>query len=140
MTDRRTALVAARHLLGVSPHAHAGQVTRAYRLQARRLHPDVNPDADAAIRFQALQAAYRISLQAARELARDRAEPPRPPTPPDDGTPPAASGASTGVVPAGPVDVRPQSRNAARWLIAGPVHVGPSRSPSESPDGNGRRR
>ncbi len=36
---------AARHLLGVGPHASPSEVERAFRRQARRAHPDLGGDA-----------------------------------------------------------------------------------------------
>jgi molecular chaperone DnaJ len=45
-------------ILGVPRDASAEQIKRAYRKLARELHPDVNPDAAAAQRFQEVSAAY----------------------------------------------------------------------------------
>lgn len=47
-------------ILGIARAATAEQVRRAYRRLARELHPDVNPAADAASRFAAVQNAYSV--------------------------------------------------------------------------------
>ena len=47
-------------LLGIDPTADAGQVTRAFREEAKRSHPDVAPDAEAAARFSDIAAAYGV--------------------------------------------------------------------------------
>ena len=47
-------------ILGVPRDASADQIKRAYRKLARELHPDVNPDAAAAQRFQEVSAAYEV--------------------------------------------------------------------------------
>ena len=49
-------------LLGLEPGASRTLVKRAYRRLARRLHPDVNPAADAHQQMQALNDAYRFLL------------------------------------------------------------------------------
>lgn len=47
-------------LLGVSHTASADEIKRAYRKLARTLHPDVNPDPEAAVRFKEITAAYEV--------------------------------------------------------------------------------
>jgi hypothetical protein len=47
-------------LLGIDPTADDDQVTRAFRDEAKRSHPDVAPDADAAVRFSDVAAAYGV--------------------------------------------------------------------------------
>jgi molecular chaperone DnaJ len=48
-------------VLGVRAEASAAEIKRAYRQQAKRLHPDCNPDDPAAAeKFKALQAAYEL--------------------------------------------------------------------------------
>jgi molecular chaperone DnaJ len=48
-------------LLGVSRHASADEIKRAYRKRARELHPDANPgDEHAAERFKELARAYQV--------------------------------------------------------------------------------
>ena len=49
-------------LLGLEPDAPRALVKRAYRRLARRLHPDVNPAADAHEQMQALNDAYSVLL------------------------------------------------------------------------------
>lgn len=47
-------------ILGVNPSATAEEVRRAYRVLARRYHPDVNPDSTAVDKFKDIAEAYRI--------------------------------------------------------------------------------
>jgi hypothetical protein len=47
-------------LLGVSPDASADEIRRAYYRAARQLHPDVNPDADAAAAMRRLNDAWAV--------------------------------------------------------------------------------
>ena len=55
--DEMTAI----EVLGVEVDASFEEIRKAYRLLAKRNHPDVNPDdAEAAKRFQAIQAAYNV--------------------------------------------------------------------------------
>lgn len=65
----------ARALLGLTPVATPAQVTTAFRHQAREVHPDVSHTRDAAGRFAALVAAYRVALPAAQLESRRRADP-----------------------------------------------------------------
>jgi hypothetical protein len=105
----------ARKLLGVAAGADPTQIARAYRRLARRLHPDLSLDPDATERFWALQAAYRLALDAARPRG------------------PAATAA-----PATVAQSRVEHRDTTAvldstlthdgprrvaWLLAGPVHV-----------------
>lgn len=46
--------------LGVSREAGAEEIKRAYRKQARRLHPDVNPSPEAAEEFKTISMAYEV--------------------------------------------------------------------------------
>lgn len=55
-------LAAAYALLAASPGDSLLDIKRAYRLQARRLHPDLNPDAGAHEQMQRLNAAYAAIL------------------------------------------------------------------------------
>lgn len=59
--------------LGVSADASTEQVRRAYRAQARRLHPDLNSAPDASDRFARVAAAYAVLADPARRAAYDRA-------------------------------------------------------------------
>ncbi|MCB0928723.1 MAG: molecular chaperone DnaJ [Mycobacterium sp.] len=47
-------------LLGVAQGATDAELKRAYRKLARELHPDVNPDQQAQIRFQEISVAYEV--------------------------------------------------------------------------------
>jgi hypothetical protein len=60
-------------LLGLEAGVSRVMVKRAYRRMARRLHPDVNPSADAHQQMQALNDAYQTLLTV---LGRDAASPP----------------------------------------------------------------
>jgi hypothetical protein len=113
----RPSLRRARELLGVAAHADAAQLARAYRRQARLLHPDISVEPDATERFWMLQAAYQVALAAA----------------PSDVPRPAArvEHQDPTVVLADPAAVdRPATAGPGRgvaWLAAGPVHVEPLR-------------
>jgi hypothetical protein len=47
-------------ILGVSPTAHAGDIKRAYRKLVQQLHPDINPDPQAAELIKAVNEAYDV--------------------------------------------------------------------------------
>jgi hypothetical protein len=47
-------------ILGVKQCADPSEIHQAYRLHARKLHPDVNPDPDAAQKFIAVKEAYDV--------------------------------------------------------------------------------
>jgi curved DNA-binding protein CbpA len=108
-------------VLGVSRDATAADITRAYRRQARAVHPDTAPPgAGAPARFRALAEAYQVLGDPARRAGYNRARHPRatpgPPRPgPAAGMPPAWPR-----VPAGP---GPARMPAALW--AGPVRIEP---------------
>jgi DnaJ-class molecular chaperone len=59
-------------VLGLPRSATAEQIRRAYRAEAKTLHPDVNPSKDAAKRFAKLVAAYEILSDPAKRKAYDR--------------------------------------------------------------------
>jgi DnaJ-class molecular chaperone len=59
-------------LLGLPRNATAEQIRRAYRAQAKSLHPDVNPSKDAAKRFAKLAAAYETLSDAEKRRIYDR--------------------------------------------------------------------
>src|SRR5579871_2356577 len=58
-------------LLNVAPNATPLDIRRAYRELARRLHPDVNPSADAHERFAAVARAYDTLSDPERRRAYD---------------------------------------------------------------------
>ncbi|HEY3527722.1 MAG TPA: DnaJ domain-containing protein [Nocardioides sp.] len=115
----------ARDLLGVSADADRGQLGRAFRRHARRLHPDISLEPDATERFVALQAAYRLALDAAEHDS------------PDDTRAASGTSAATGVAHRDQIVVLDTTLaggvHAARscgprqvaWLVAGPVQVRP---------------
>ncbi|MDQ2756101.1 MAG: molecular chaperone DnaJ [Actinomycetota bacterium] len=57
--------------LGVDRDASAEEIKRAYRRQARKLHPDVNPGADAEEQFKVLSRAYDVLSDADKKQAYD---------------------------------------------------------------------
>lgn len=125
MADPTPSVREARAVLGVPGSATRAQVMTAFRRLARVAHPDVNQVPDAASRFAALVAAYRVALQAA-------------PAPPEVGAGPVdARGArsrapvSASPTPGGPHQVVVAGgativREAGRVvLVLGPVTVHP---------------
>ena len=59
--------------LGLDRRCTAAQIRSAYRLLAKRFHPDLNPDsAEALARSQALNAAHEVLSEPARRRAYDR--------------------------------------------------------------------
>jgi hypothetical protein len=57
-------------VLGVAANSDPETVARAYRRLARATHPDVSPEPDAAQRFAAVAAAYRLVCDRARQAPR----------------------------------------------------------------------
>ncbi|MEZ4238313.1 MAG: J domain-containing protein [Myxococcota bacterium] len=103
------------HLLGIAADASPEQVRRAYKRLARRLHPDRNPDPDAAAQFVAVKAARDAMLRRASMRRPVRPPPARTATPPParTATPPPARTSETvrpppsQVRPAPPIDLEP---------------------------------
>jgi curved DNA-binding protein CbpA len=106
-------------VLGLDRTASRADIIRAYRQQARAVHPDARPhDPDAAARFRALTDAYDVLSDPARRDAYDRRRPAPPPARPGAPEPGARHRAARrppgGLAGAG---------GAPLW--AGPVHVDP---------------
>ena len=59
-------------LLGVKPTASREEITRAFRARSKDVHPDVSPDADAAVQFQRLARAYDVLGDAQARAEYDR--------------------------------------------------------------------
>jgi len=106
-------------VLGVTADSDPDAVAHAYRRLARATHPDVSPQPDAAERFAALEAAYRLVADHARARLRaaSRTEPRV-----DAPSQPVASGhlASSHTVP-GPWWSTPPSLREAATIVPGPV-------------------
>jgi hypothetical protein len=113
----------ARELLGVAAHADAAQLARAYRRQARRLHPDISVEPNATEQFWTLRAAYQVALDAVQRDA------PQTPAPVVRHVPTVVLGAPLSAVPATPWP----GRGGVAWLVAGPIHVQPPERPNPGP-------
>ena len=59
-------------LLGVGRDADADAIKKAYRKQARRLHPDVNPDPETQEQFKEVSMAYEVLSDPQKRAAYDR--------------------------------------------------------------------
>ncbi len=59
-------------LLGVDRDADTDTIKKAYRRLARKLHPDVNPDADAQEQFKQVSTAYEVLSDPEKRAAYDR--------------------------------------------------------------------
>src|ERR1700674_5854426 len=59
-------------LLGIAPDADADEVTRAFRAEVKRPHPDATPGAAAAERFNDVAAAYAVLGDRRTRLEYDR--------------------------------------------------------------------
>jgi len=118
----QSSLRRAHELLGVPAHADAAQIARAYRRQARRLHPDVSVEPDATEQFSALQAAYRVAVSAAQH------DGPQVPTQVPAQVPAQVARHDPVVVIGGPFSSGLPAiagQSGVAWLAAGPVHVRP---------------
>lgn len=106
-------------MLGVSGDSDPATLARAYRHLARQNHPDVSDDPDAAQRFAALSAAYRLAADHVRA---------HPPPRPD-------RSAATGL---GVSRLEPQGMRQPP-IVAGPVRVEPPRAAGKPAGSPGRR-
>jgi hypothetical protein len=109
-------------LLGVSPDASADEIRRAYYRSARQLHPDVNPQADAAAAMRRLNDAWAIlGDPVARRRYDAQSSPPAPaPFRPRPARPPEAPGPPGPPEPARPHPprfVRPSALIVAVLLV-----------------------
>lgn len=131
-------------LLAVSPDASSADITRAYRRRALTLHPDSRPqDTGAAARFRAVVEAYQILSDPATRAEYDRhrlGQPPREPIagetyhPRPARQPPLwqASPAMRHFSPPYPGSASTSARAGQPPLRAGPVHITPPGSQSET--------
>lgn len=60
------------HLLGINNSASETEIRRAYRILARRYHPDVNPGKQAAEKFKSIAEAYRTLIDETRRREYER--------------------------------------------------------------------
>lgn len=132
-------------LLGIPRDASTADITRAYRRQARLLHPDARPgQPDEPERFRAVAAAYHVLGDPARRAAYDQAlsgsgrsgPASRPPVPPPAA--PAPPPAPPAGWPPGPwlaPPAFPGGFPAGATLRAGPARVDP---PGSHPPAGGR--
>jgi hypothetical protein len=115
----------AHELLGVSAHADAAQIARAYRRQARRLHPDVSVEPDATEQFSALHDAYRVAVSVAHTDGQQ--VPTQVPAQVACHNPVVVlGGPSSSGLPA----IAGPGQSGVAWLAAGPVHVRPPQRPT----------
>lgn len=114
----------ARELLEVAQEADAPELTRAYRRQARRVHPDLSADPEATGQFQALHAAYQVALRAALQESPSAPAPQRQQADPRPGNPRRGGegipGGTSGWLSTATVAGSPDN---GVWIVAGPVHV-----------------
>jgi curved DNA-binding protein len=58
-------------ILGLTPGASSEEIRRAYRILARRYHPDVNPGAESTEKFRAIAEAYEFLTDAKKKVSLD---------------------------------------------------------------------
>lgn len=125
-------------VLGIPVDSDADAVVHAYRRLARVTHPDVSADPEAADRFAALAAAYRLASQAAAVAAGSasadrsglRYEGSAYGSDPGDGGPASDWALGWGLVPGWSIPLGPTPRRRQRQdapIVAGPVFISPAR-------------
>ena len=111
--------------LRLPPQASEQQIRRAYRQLAHDVHPDTNPeDPQAARRFQQITEAYDILSHPDRRARYDQVH--LRPSQPHRTEPPGPSPLTAEAFP-----------TTSPPLIAGPVHITPSRHPHPTPKSYG---
>jgi curved DNA-binding protein CbpA len=121
MAQPSAALIAAWTVLGLGPGATRPEITRAYRLRARSIHPDVSSAHDSAARFAELAAAYRQAIDALDD-------PNTPVEPAPERKRPRSPGRSAYAVVAEPAQTA--SWHTDGWLLfVGPATVSPITRP-----------
>ena len=135
-------------VLQVDPEAEDEVIVAAYRRLARKYHPDVATDPEAAVRMAALNAAFERIGKPERRAEYDRERAVRMPAAPHDGSAgPAASRAAnhsggpasgTPARPAGPAPRPPDAEPVSRDWTSGRSSVGGGYDPSmRTQDGTG---
>ncbi len=106
-------------VLGVDAAAGGDDIARAFRVRAKQLHPDTNPDTDAAAKFSELVAAYGVlsNHRTRREYDSRRSAAARVPA----AIRSSAAGAGTAPTPHAPLGSRWTRRRAWTALVAGTV-------------------
>lgn len=149
-------------VLGLPPGASRADIVRAYRQQARAMHPDARPaDPDAPARFRALTEAYEVLSDPGRRGAYDRLRAHAVPAPPAPASPASTAAPASPADPASPTAPAAPAATASpaapepgiTWLVprawpapaasaplwAGPVQVQPPPG-APGPAGRDRRR
>lgn len=60
------------NILGIAPNASTDDIKKRYRSLAMRFHPDRNSDANAEVRFNAIQQAYEVLSDVKRRADYDQ--------------------------------------------------------------------
>jgi hypothetical protein len=117
MAQPNAGLVAAWTVLGLGPGATRAEITRAYRLRARDIHPDVSGERDSGARFDELVTAYRQAIESLGDPNTTVAPVPERKGPRPVPSPPASAAVA---------DLWTTSWHADEWLLfVGPATVSP---------------